>query len=1187
MTTAPFQVWIDRGGTFTDCIGRDPGTGQLSVIKVLSSDEAPLEGIRKLLGLAPGAAIPACDLRMGTTVATNALLERRGARTALVITRGFADLLQIGDQTRPELFALAIHEREPLHEAVVETSARCAPDGSVLCEPDLAALASELSALRSEGFESVAVVVMHDYREGRLERPIVQLAQALGFGHVSASHEVSPQLGLLARAETTLVDAYLTPLLRGYLTRLAEALPGSRLRMMQSSGGLIDAALFRGRDAVLSGPAGGAVALLEIARGSGEPQAIGFDMGGTSTDVARCAGELPRSYETHVAGVHLRAPSMDIHTIAAGGGSLCRFDGRKLSVGPESAGAFPGPLCYGRSEANELSLTDVHLVLGRLVTDRFPFALHVERAAEALAALAARVEPTGDALRTMRVAEGFFEIAVENMAEAIRRVTIARGHDVREHLLVVFGGAGGQAACSVARRLGVRRLLFHPLAGVLSAYGMGVADDAYHGERDLGLAALSEEALTQARQALLGLAREGEALLVGQGAQASSIRIEPRLDLRYRGSETSLTLPIGDAAALLAAFHEEHRRTFGYAREEHGVELVVARLEACVSPPRAKPLERAHDVQVTPARATRLFYQGSWLADVPVITRDALGDTPAFGPLLLVEDTGTIVVEPGFCARCLPDGLLVLEDRAPPAPTQASTARDPILLEVFNNQFMSIAEQMGVVLKRTALSTNIRERLDFSCAVFDACGGLVANAPHIPVHLGAMGESVKAVLARHPVLLPGDVFVTNDPACGGSHLPDVTVVSPVHDQHGQLRFLCASRGHHADIGGITPGSMPASSTRLAEEGIVFSAVRVVRGGAVRSRAGARAAVRGALSGAAVPTRTSPISRRRSPPTTRVRGCSRSSMRALDLPLSARTCSTFRTTPPRPWQQLIAGLARGRALVSPTRSTTAAQLRVKLSIGARHMRIDFTGTGGEHPGNLNAPIAVTVAAVLYVLRCLVGKPIPLNSGCLRAIELIIPSPSLLAPSPERAVVAGNVETSQRVVDVLLGALGKAAASQGTMNNFTFGTDSFGYYETIAGGAGATAEHDGASAVHTHMTNTRITDPEVLERRFPVRLRRFAVRRGTGGAGQRRGGDGVLREIEVLVPMTVSFLSERRLRAPFGLFGGQAGALGRNTINGEPMGGRAERAVEAGDVVRIETPGGGGFGEQGHALAPGAR
>lgn len=1168
--TERWQFWVDRGGTFTDCIGVEPASGELRVTKVLSSDEAPLIGMRRLLGLSDDAPLPAVDLRMGTTLATNALLERRGAKVLLVITRGFGDILRLGDQTRPDLFALDIDAPEPLCARVIETSARCAPDGKVFAEVDLDELAPVCRLALEAGCTSAAVVVMHDHAQGVLEGKIVGLLSSLGFEHVSASHEVSSEVGLLARTQTTVVDAYLTPLLKSYLARLKAALPGSSVRMMQSGGGLAEASRFRGRDAVLSGPAGGVVALSRVAEQAGERAVIGFDMGGTSTDVSRYAGQLEHVYETQIAGVRLRTPMLDIHTIAAGGGSLCRFDGSKLTVGPESAGARPGPLCYGDQGATELALTDVHLALGRLVSDRFPFALQTDRVMQALEQLAERVLPSAqDGAR--KVAEGFFEVAVESMAEAIRRVTIARGHDVREHALLVFGGAGGQAACAVARKLGIKRLLFHPLSGVLSAYGIGVADETWHRERDLGGVLLSADALRVAAQVLDGLSDRS---LASEG----QLLIERKLDLRYAGTESSLTLMEAPLEPLEAAFHALHERTYGYARRGHPVQLAVARV-GMRAPGGTPPAARAYRGRVSPGvprRTGQLVVSGQRLEAVPIWDREALPvGVTLRGPLLVLEETGSIVVEPGFELTLREDGLLVVDDRAAVQVKQSKVERDPVLLEVFNHLFMSVAEQMGAVLKRTALSTNIRERMDFSCAIFDDKGELVANAPHIPVHLGAMAESVKCVLAAHPDLSPGDVFVTNDPAGGGSHLPDVTVVSPVHDERGHLRFVCASRGHHADIGGITPGSMPPHSTRLNEEGVVLSAERIVRGGVFE-----REALLERLESEPFPARR--------PAENLADIEAKIAANQTGARLLADLDARFGPAVVVAYMQHIqdnAAESVARALAELPEGDYAFEdalddgspIKVAIHLREGRMHIDFTGSASEHPQNLNAPRAVTVACVLYVLRCLVGKPIPLNSGCLRHIELTIPEHSILRPGPERAVVAGNVETSQRVVDVLLGALGLAAASQGTMNNLTFGDASFGYYETIAGGAGATARQNGASAVHTHMTNTRITDPEVLERRFPVRLLSHSVRRGSGGAGAHAGGEGVVREIQALVPLSVNVLSERRVRAPFGLAGGSPGQPGRNLVDGREVAGRASFTLAPLSVIRIETPGGGGYGK----------
>ncbi|ACY18909.1 hydantoinase B/oxoprolinase family protein [Haliangium ochraceum] len=1211
--SARWQFWIDRGGTFTDCLGRDPDTGALHTAKVLSSDRAPIVGIREILtrhaGLGEDEPIWPCEVRMGTTIATNALLERRGTPCALLITRGFGDLLAIGNQTRPEIFALHIEKLPMLYDAVLEIDARVDERGEVLARPDAQDLRQSLSGLRERGIDSLAVVVLHAYRAGELEREIGEQATALGFDHVSLSHEVAAEIGMVGRGDTTVVDAYLTPLIRDYLRELLAELPGSSLRIMQSSGGLTGAARFRGRDAVLSGPAGGVVAAAHVAREAGYERAIGFDMGGTSTDVSCYDGDFERQYENEVAGVRLRAPMMAIHTVAAGGGSLCAYRGFRLTVGPESAGAVPGPLCYGHEDARALALTDINLTLGRVVDDRFPFPLARERVDAALDALLGEL-PAEPAYDRESLAAGFFAIANASMAEAIRQVSVAKGRDVREYALVVFGGAGGQHACPIARQLGIRTLVFHRFAGVLSAYGMGLADVSWHGERDAGRAQLDDDlpaALADDYRALLD---EGRRVLADEGF--AEVRGRRRLDLRYRGTDSALPVDVDpadadtdtdtdtdagaaflpsegaveyalsfDATALRAAFERAHEQRFGYIRPGHPVEAMAVRVDVAgrnSTDVRSRATHAGGSAPLpAPRRRARMWSSGAMADEVPVYAREDLPVGARLrGPALVLDDTGTIAVDRGFTLEVAAADRVEVRDEQPEVAAAAGdhTQVDPVRLEIFNNVFMSIATQMGEVLRRTALSTNIRERLDFSCAVFDADGGLVANAPHIPVHLGAMGESIKGVLAVHPAPAPGSVFAINDPAAGGSHLPDVTVVTPVHDGDGRLAFFTASRGHHSDIGGITPGSMPPFSTRLSEEGAVFRALAIVVDGDFRERE-----VLGVLEAGPHPARDP-------------------GQNIADL--QAQVAAN------RAGAHLLAELVQryGRATVHAymghVQDNAAAQvaaaiaalpdgvhrfedaldegarIAVAVHVDGNRLRVDFAGTSEQLESNLNAPRAVTVAALLYVLRALVGVPIPLNSGCLRAVTLAIPAGSLLAPEPDRAVAGGNVETSQRVVDVLLGALGQAAASQGTMNNLTFGNERFGYYETIAGGAGATAQGAGASGVHTHMTNTRITDPEVLETRFPVRLLRFSLRPGSGGAGRHRGGDGVIREYLLRAPMRVSILSERRTRQPFGLAGGQPGAAGRNLLNGEALPAKASVDAAAGDVLCIETPGGGGFG-----------
>ncbi len=1194
-----WEFWIDRGGTFTDCIGKNSSTGQLSVAKVLSSDRAPILGIRQLMGLAPHEPIPAADVRMGTTVATNALLERKGVRAALIVTRGFRDLLEIGTQARPHLFELDIKKPELLYQRVVEVDARCAPDGTVLERPDPAQLRESMRELLAAGFDSVAVLVIHAYRNPELELAIGSAARAVGISHVALSHEVASELGMLGRGDTATVDAYLTPLLRTYLETLAHELPGSRLRIMQSSGGLTDAARFRGPHAILSGPAGGVVGYARIADRAGYRRSIGFDMGGTSTDVSRYDGELDRTYETEVAGVRIRAPMMSIHTVAAGGGSLCRFDGYRMTVGPESAGAVPGPLCYGHPDAREPAITDVNLVLGRLQPDRFPFPLDAERARSGIEELAHRIDASmraslapGTAPPAPRsaeqVAQGFFEIVTHNMAEAIRQVSVARGYDVRDYALFVFGGAGGQHACALARALGIRTVLFHPLAGVLSAYGMGLADVAWHGSFDAGRVPLNQAKLDSLGSRFVTLEAQGNEALAEEAprkgdTETSTLTTIRRVDLRYRGTEAIITLELTTAAELEEAFHAAYETRFGYARRGAVIEVVEGRVEVLARSraPRA-PKPQARGTQLpTPSRFERLWHEGRLYEKVPVFQREELPlGTRVAGPALVLDQTGTLVVDPGFELEVQDELLVVTHDEAVSAREHGAAAADtadhadPVRLEVMGNLFMSIAEQMGRVLQRTSLSTNIRERLDFSCAVFDAEGRLVANAPHIPVHLGAMGESVRAVVEAHPDMGPGDVFVTNDPALGGSHLPDITVVTPIYTATGQRAFFTASRGHHADVGGITPGSMPPFSASLEEEGIVFRAQRIVCAGHFD-----REGVLATLTSSRFPARSP-----------------HDNVADLEAQIAAN----------RMGERLLLALADEYGLAEVHRYMAflrkhaadkvadeierlpdgehryrdalddGTPIEVTLRVRGRRMTIDFTGTGGEQPGNLNAPRAVTVAAVLYFLRTLLDSPIPLNQGCLEPVDLVLPERSVLSPSPERAVAGGNVETSQRVVDVLLGAAGRAAASQGTMNNLTFGNERFGYYETIAGGSGAGPTFAGQSGVHTHMTNTRITDPEVLETRFPVRLIEFSLRRGSGGAGQYTGGSGICREIEVLEAVDVAILSQRRKRAPFGLSGGGNGMPGRNLLRGVEVPECVTARLAPGERLRIETPGGGGYG-----------
>jgi len=1208
-TERVWEFWIDRGGTFTDCIAISP-QGAVHTAKVLSSDDAPVEAVRAVLEQVggPGGAdpLPRCRVGIGSTVATNALLERRGVPTVLVADGGLGDLLAIGTQQRPDLFALAIERPPPLPERVVEVGGRRGADGSVRTPFDPRACRAALRAARRAGATSLAVSLAHAYAYPELEEEVAELASDLGFEHVVRSHEIANELGLLARTETTVADGYLTPLLRRHTRRLAGALPGSRLRFMQSSGGRTDAARFRGPSALLSGPAGGVIAAARVAARAGFAHAIGFDMGGTSTDVSLVRdGEVERAYESVVGGVRVKSPMLRIHTVAAGGGSLCRFDGFRSSVGPESAGAWPGPLCYGRADAEgrpvarELAITDVNHWLGRIQPDRFPFPLARAPVERALDEVRDAMRAEGFERSRDEVAAGFVEVANAAMAQAIQEVSVARGVDPREHVLVGFGGAGGQHACAIARALGIGTVLLHPLAGLLSAYGIGIAEESWDGQRDAGRVPL-ESGLPDARRLWQELEEEGRAALEREGIAPADVRVDRSLDLRVRGADTSLTVaePAADAeaSAWTEAFRGAHRDRFGYVREDATLEIVTARLRAHAPgsepPPLARPAPPAAG-DPAPRRRESVWLPGLGRHATGVFAREDLVPGQRLdGPALIVEDTGTVVVEPGFALEVDAEGVLVLRDREGPARAAPDDedldVPDPVRLEVLGQRFASIAEQMGAVLRNTAVSTNIKDRLDYSCAVFDAAGGLVANAPHIPVHLGAMGETVASIRGRFPELAEGDVFVTNDPYAGGSHLPDVTVVTPVFEA-GRAAFFTASRGHHAEIGGVTPGSMPPASRTLEEEGVVLPPMHLVRSGELQ-----RDAVRRLLCEAPYPSRRPDDNLA---DLEAMVAANRAGARLLAALVAEQGLPRVATGMRQLQDTAAAKVAReiGRLPDGEHRFADALDdgtpVVVTLTVSGERMIIDFAGTGPAVPGNLNAPRAVVQAAVLYVLRSLVDARLPLNGGCLEPVEVRVPPGSLLDPPPGRAVVGGNVETSQRIVDVLLGALGRVAASQGTMNNVTFGNADFGYYETIGGGTGAGEGFDGASGVHSHMTNTRITDAEILESRYPVWLRAFRLREGSGGAGTWRGGDGLVRRYRFDAPVTVSLLTERRTRGPWGLRGGADGAPGRNRVrrrdgSEEQLPARARVELAAGDELIVETPGGGGFGAPGALPAAGS-
>jgi 5-oxoprolinase (ATP-hydrolysing) len=1177
---AGWRFFIDRGGTFTDCLAIAPN-GSAHSVKVLSTADAPIVAIRKAMELSESAEIPPCTIRMGTTIATNALLERSGARTVLVVTEGFKDVLAIGTQARPEIFALHIEKPPPLCDRVLETRLRADHLGHAHpCEAD-PTLLSELKQARADGFESVAIVVLNGHLAPQLERTVESLASEAGFEHVSMSHECASEQGLLKRAQTTVIDAYLGPALARYFERLGQSLAGSRLLVMQSSGNLATPKQLRGPQALLSGPAGGVVACERLVQEFGWPSAVGFDMGGTSTDVCRVEpGRLPRTFEIAIGGATAVSPSLDVHTVAAGGGSICSYDAGRFQVGPASAGAIPGPACYGHASAVQLTITDVNLLLGRLVDLNFPFVLDREAARTRANALHGEVKRDRPTFELTEMLSGLLRIANYNMAEAIREVSLRRGFDVRKETLIVFGGAGGQHACAIARELGIRRVLFPVHAGILSACGMAYASHSVHLQQDSSGLPLEASCLGEL-DARFGSWLEDQPNL----AELSQRR---QVDLRYMGSEARITVDfIPDAAGMRETFHRTHERMFGYARPNHTIEVVALRLEVIIetatdaalgTPSSAAPtsVEARAGATVVPRATATMFTCDGWHAAVPIYDRDQL-ETVVEGPACILDQTGGLVVEPGWSVAVV-NGHLVCTDTRPTGehPTRQSEAvpnapPDPIMLELMGQAFMGIARQMGVLLQRTASSTNIRERLDYSCAVFDRTAALVANAPHIPVHLGAMGETVKHVASLHTPR-PGDVFVSNDPVHGGSHLPDITVVTPVFGVHDELRYWVANRGHHADVGGITPGSMPAFSSSLDEEGVLLSALRLVQGGKLRDD------LTRLFTAGRFPARNPQQNIQDLEAQVAANHLGAQLLLELETRFGTdavpRYMAHLQDHAAKLTEDLIRALPE-HDLRFTDRFDDGGVLCAALVRRGDKLRIQFTAPG-ESDGNANAPRAVTVAAVLYVLRCLLGTRLPLNAGCLRPIDLDIPTPSLLSPGPSRAVCSGNVETSQRVVDVLLGALNAAAASQGTMNNVTFGNATFGYYETLAGGAGAGPTFDGADGVHTHMTNTRVTDPEVLEARYPVRVRRFELRPNSGGKGRFSGGAGCVREYEFLMPLSVTLVSERRESDPFGLAGGLPGARGANYLNGRQLPGRCQVDVMKGDVLRIETPGGGGFG-----------
>ncbi len=1193
-----WQFWVDRGGTFTDIVARAPDGG-LSTLKLLSQNpgryrDAAIAGIKTVLGLALDARIPPGTVeavKMGTTVATNALLERQGERTLLVVNRGFADALRIGNQTRPRLFDLDIRLPSMLYERVAEIGGRVGIDGSEIETLDEAGASRTFAEARAAGISACAIVLMHAWKFPEHERRLAALARAAGFAQVSASHQVSALLRLVPRGDTTVVDAYLSPILRRYVDQVAAELEGVRLYFMQSSGGLADAAAFQGKDAILSGPAGGIVGAARTASAAGFDRIISFDMGGTSTDVALYAGEFERAFETQVAGVRMRAPMMAINTVAAGGGSILHFDGARFRVGPDSAGADPGPACYRRG--GPLTVTDANVCVGKIQPAHFPAIfgpaadqpLDAAVVAAKFADLAAEIaRATGETRDARDVAEGFLRVAVGNMANAIKQVSVQKGHDATRFALQCFGGAGGQHACLVADELGMETVFIHPYAGVLSAYGMGLADQTVMREQAVEVP-FAADRMAELETLAARLTREAREALTAQGAETERIEDRHLLHLRYAGTDTALIVPYGAPDQVVPLFTEAHRTRFGFATPERPlvVEALAVEASAAGEPLRETRIPRRDGG--SPAVVDRVaLWTGGAEHIAPVFDRTDLraGDRIA-GPALIREANATTVIEPGWRAELTDLDYLLLRRTEPRAAQMAAGGArpDPVLLELFNNLFMNVAEQTGAVLQNTSLSVNIKERLDFSCAVFDAEGRLVANAPHIPIHLGAMGESVQTVLRlRRGTLKPGDVITLNNPYNGGTHLPDVTVITPVFDAAGRdILFFVANRGHHADIGGSTPGSTPPASRTLEEEGVVLDNFLLVDGGQFRE-----AEFRHLLASATYPARSPDVNVAdiKAQIAANEKGVQelRGVVARYGLDVVQAYMRHVMDNAEESVRRVIDRIGDGSFAYT---MDDGSPLRVAITVDhrARTATVDFTGTGAQRDDNFNAPPAVTRSAVLYALRCLVGSDIPLNDGCLKPIRLVIPPGTFLSPQPGAAVVAGNTETSQAVVNALLGAVGALACSQATMNNFIFGDATRQYYETICGGAGAGSGFDGVSAIHTHMTNTRMTDPEVLELRYPVRLEEFAIRRGSGGAGRWQGGDGAVRRIRFLEPMTAVIVSSRRNVAPFGFAGGRDGAPGRQWVeradgSRHEMTGTDQTELAPGDVFVIETPGGGGYG-----------
>jgi 5-oxoprolinase (ATP-hydrolysing) len=1204
-TSSRWQFWIDRGGTFTDIVGKRPD-GSLVTHKLLSENpeqykDAAVAGIRHLLGLKPGELVRA-DLvecvKMGTTVATNALLERKGEPTLLVTTRGFRDALRIAYQNRPRLFDRNIILPELLYSAVIEAQERVGANGDIVTPLDESLLKRELTEQYLKGLRSVSIVFMHGYRYTAHELAAERIAREVGFTQISVSHKTSPMMKFVSRGDTTVVDAYLSPILSRYVSQVASELPGVKLFFMQSSGGLTDARAFQGKDAILSGPAGGIVGMARTAKIADFDKVIGFDMGGTSTDVSHFAGEFEREFETQVAGVRMRAPMMSIHTVAAGGGSILEFDGSRFRVGPQSAGANPGPASYRRG--GPLAVTDANVMVGKIQPRHFPKvfgaaaneALSYEAALTQFNEIASKVGRSAES-----VAEGFINIAVQQMANAIKKISVARGYDVTRYTLQCFGGAGGQHACLVADALGMTRVFVHPYAGVLSAYGMGLADQSVIREQAVELK-LTQQALPEVSAKLDALAQLASQELRSQEMGQGAVLVHRRVHVKYEGTDTALVVPFTDLGGIEAAFEKAYKQRFAFLMQGKAFVMEAVSVEAVISGDApAEKRHALHEARAVPSRETvKMFSGGQWHEALLVVREDLQPGDVIPGPAIIAEKNATTIVEPGWEANLTALDHLVLERRAQRAiKFAAGTTVDPVLLEVFNNLFMNIAEQMGLQLQNTAYSVNIKERLDFSCALFDAEGNLIANAPHMPVHLGSMGESIKTVVNENKATMqPGNVYVLNDPYHGGTHLPDVTVITPVYvgDSASPL-FYVGSRGHQADIGGITPGSMPPFSTRIEEEGVQINNFLLVERGVLREKE-----MIALLESGEYPSRNpyQNMADLKAQIAANEKGVQelRKMVEQFGLDVVQAYMGHVQDNAEESVRRALVTLSsrlKDSSFTLPLDNGAQIKVAIRVDGKNRSAEIDFTGTSAQQTNNFNAPKAVCMAAVLYVFRTLVDDDIPLNAGCLKPLNVTIPAGCMLNPNPPASVVAGNVETSTCITNALYGALGLMAGSQPTMNNFTFGNERHQYYETISGGSGAGGLFDangqlvggfkGTSVVQTHMTNSRLTDPEVLEFRFPVRLESYEIRQGSGGAGQFTGGNGGIRRVKFLEPMTASILSNGRIHPAFGMNGGESGAVGINRVvrkdgSVEELGHIGSALMQSGDVFEIHTPGGGGFG-----------